>query len=162
MRRFTTRSFSLLSLSLLAVVSLSSCGGENKPGETADTTTAVGDTTPAAAAPDTASVPELDQMVNNYMVAADSLASLFERVKTVKEVEAYAEKIKEWNGVIQNFQGQSARYGQPLVDRMGAAGADGMLMRLVSSRDTLQQKYNAAYTKVLEIEAQATNQPSLH
>lgn len=157
MKRFrTVRSvLSALFLPLLAA-GLVACGDGDTPGDNADTTAVVADS--PAVASDAAAVAELDRMVNGYVVAADSLSSLFLRLKTVEEANAAEAKIQEWSRALAKFHAQSARYGQPLVDRMGAAGADSMLTRLINARETLE-KNGPVYQRVMEIEAKVAPPP---
>lgn len=158
MKRFRTVRALLPALFLpLLAAGVAACGDGDTPGDNADTTAVVADT--SAAASDAAAVAELDRMVNGYVVAADSLSSLFLRLKTVEEANAAEAQIQEWNRALAKFHAQSARYGQPLLDRMGALGGDSMAMRLIDARETLE-KNPPVHQRVNEIEAKVAPPPS--
>lgn len=103
-------------------------------------------------ATDSIPAPEVDSIVGRYFAATDSLASLFNTITTVAEVEANAAEIVRLNEEIWEFNRLSVQYGQVLLDRMAEIDRGESLERLLDARTRLQEMPEV-YAAVEEVEA---------
>ena len=94
---------------------------------------------------------QMDSVIAQYVVAADSLAALFDGIETLDDVVNRKTDIQKWSGIIRSFQDQSARYGQPLVDRMSTPRVDSAWGHLTHARERLKKKPEV-YLEVARVE----------
>jgi hypothetical protein len=81
---------------------------------------------------------EVDSIIGRYFSATDSLATLFDSISTVDDVEASAGEIARINEDIWEFNRLSVQYGQVLLDRMDQVDQGASLERLLNARQRLQ------------------------
>lgn len=148
MRRYSVSLSILFLLSGLFATTIAACGESEDSADGSDTTAAA---TATAAADSLARIATIDSAIAVYVVAADSLASLFDRLETVEQVEQSRDRIAAWSGTIRDFQGQSARYGELLVVRMARPNVDSAVQHLIRARDSLQRNPDV-YARVSQIE----------
>lgn len=121
--------FSYVLLSALILFGTSSCGNNSSSDSDANT-----DTTAAAPAADTAAA---DQIVQDYMVVADSLVAIFDGLNSVDDVVAAQGEIRRLSAALQDFNTKTVQVGVLIGERMAALGADKSASRLIDARRRL-------------------------
>ncbi len=121
--------FSYVLLSVLILSGTSSCGNNSSSDSDANT-----DTTAAASSADTAAA---DQIVQDYMVVADSLGTIFDGLNSVDDVVATQGEIRRLSAALQDFNTKTVQVGMLIGERMAALGADKSASRLIDARRRL-------------------------
>ena len=139
----------LLALLINLPIVLSSCGDDAPEQEVEHGGELQSGSEPEA----TDSIPpeEFDSIIGRYYAAADSLATVFDSISTVEDVETYADEIARLNEEIWEFNRLSVQYGQVLLDRMDQLDQGATLERLLAARSRMQGMPEV-YSRVEEIE----------
>jgi len=111
------------------------------------------DTGQTAQQGDTVSVEEIDRIIQDYLEATDSLATIFERVKSVGDIDEQANAIRAMGERIEEFNQHAVRINQPLLDRMETVDIDTAFERLRRERERIHESPEMA-TRLKEVEGQ--------